>query len=502
MLHKQIKTPVRWIILAAISAVFLAFYSTATSPLSSYFGGDSSFFILVGKGMTEGMLPYRDFFDMKGPYLFIIEYIGQLLSGGRLGAFLIQFVNLFVCLVIIDGICLNGRKDIPLKTWLILGLISIIPVLYVTCYTFERGNLTEEFSLPALLLALYFAVTYLKQSKTQPDLTHPLLHGFYYGVAFGFLALIRITNAAFLGAILLTISVDLLIRKKYQNLLLNGLVFILGCVVACIPACVYFATQGLLEEMLSQVFIFGVQYSAGTSLTGKIVTVIIKYWRVLITMTFPIIVLALFRVKDWKYWCMAISSYLLLFFAAILGTAYAHYFTLGIPHIALGAWFLIEQLQAVDFSIKQMPKRKIAILLLLFLIMGRHFISTTAQSVNCILKHDDTHQQIQQIKAQIPEEDYDRVFVYGMKSCSKWYLQAGLFPPNKYCDWHHNYIQLNPQIGDELVNRMTGGDFGWIVVDAHTEIEPIPIAETIESYYTIYFENDDHTLYQYTGDRS
>ena len=67
------------------------FFASNSSPLTPNFvGSDSAFFRLVGQGMTKGMLPYRDFFDMKGPYLFLIEYLAQLVSYGRLGIFIIE----------------------------------------------------------------------------------------------------------------------------------------------------------------------------------------------------------------------------------------------------------------------------------------------------------------------------------------------------------------------------------------------------------------------------
>ncbi len=89
------------LILAASVFAFLTMYSYYTTPFSQCDNGyDSAFFLLVGQGMTKGLLPYRDFFDMKGPYLFFIEYLGQLVSYGRLGIFLVQWANLLiVCLI-------------------------------------------------------------------------------------------------------------------------------------------------------------------------------------------------------------------------------------------------------------------------------------------------------------------------------------------------------------------------------------------------------------------
>ncbi len=45
---------------------------------------------MVGRGIVEGRTPYVDFYDLKGPYLFFINALGQLLHRGRLGIFLIE----------------------------------------------------------------------------------------------------------------------------------------------------------------------------------------------------------------------------------------------------------------------------------------------------------------------------------------------------------------------------------------------------------------------------
>ena len=80
-----------------VSVFFLLVFSYSTSPFYPYSRGwDSAFFQLVGRGMTKGYLPYRDFFDMKGPWLFLIQYVGAYI--GKYGIFLLQCIGLFLTL--------------------------------------------------------------------------------------------------------------------------------------------------------------------------------------------------------------------------------------------------------------------------------------------------------------------------------------------------------------------------------------------------------------------
>ena len=74
--------------------------SAYTSPLySNYFGADSALFTLIGKGITEGKIVYKDLFDHKGPLLFFIEALGYFI-GKSTGIFIIQctfgIINLFL----------------------------------------------------------------------------------------------------------------------------------------------------------------------------------------------------------------------------------------------------------------------------------------------------------------------------------------------------------------------------------------------------------------------
>lgn len=496
----------RGIFLALVSVVFLLLFSPATSPLSQYYGTDSAFFMLVGQGMTKGLLPYRDFFDMKGPVLFLIEYIGQLICYGRTGAFIMQFINLFVCLCIID---VTYRSCIGrVRFSFVYEFAFMLPFLLLAVSTFEGGNLTEEYSLPWLLLAVYFALKYLKQSKESSNYRHPLKLGFYYGFAFGILALIRITNAAMIGAIILTISLGLLVKKEFKNLLLNGAAFIAGCIAAFAPFCLFYAWHGLLGEMLGQVFIFGVQYSAEASFSEKLTYLMNRYGEFLWWALLPLAVTLVYWLKDWRYWVLSLSSFLLYFAAVTMGNAYGHYFTLGLPNLIMGCSLLLGQLSGKEkLPFHRWDIRKLALLVLLvwaISLQGWHIqwwwdaskyeISTTrAGAVS------DNILNVLEIKSQIPESDYDSVYAYGIGSCSNWYAQADLFPPHRYCDWQEHYIALNPNIGDELTVWLQSESPKWIVIPTDYTIAPQQIAEAINSHYHVYTQNDAYVLLASNG---
>ena len=80
-------------LLTAAVTAFLLVFSVTTSPLTpGFYGNDSAVFQLLGRAWKDGHLIYRDLFDHKGPVIFFIDMLGELLLPDRTGIFLIQIL--------------------------------------------------------------------------------------------------------------------------------------------------------------------------------------------------------------------------------------------------------------------------------------------------------------------------------------------------------------------------------------------------------------------------
>ncbi|MBP9988518.1 MAG: hypothetical protein KBT46_03380, partial [Ruminococcus sp.] len=200
---------IRLLVCAGLSALFLLVFSVATSPLApNNYIGDSAFFILVGQGMTKGLLPYRDFFDMKGPYLFFFEYLGQKICYGRTGAFIMQIIGMTITLFFTD----KANRLILKKKNIFVEILMFVPVLVFAAGSFGDGHLTVETSLPFLAISLYGALKYFTEcNDAGKALNHNKIYTAWYGFSFGVIVFIRITNAGLIGAILLTMTIYLLV---------------------------------------------------------------------------------------------------------------------------------------------------------------------------------------------------------------------------------------------------------------------------------------------------
>lgn len=476
---------VYYIVLCFASIAFLGIFSVYTSPLTKLQGGDAAFFRLVGQAMTNGMLPYRDFFDMKGPYLFLIEYLSQLFCFGRFGCFIYQCINLFAILLILDRIHLIAAAGLGY----IKRFILLLPYAWIMAATFEGGNLTEEFSLPFILICVYYAVKYL---CTHDQHRHPARYAMLYGACFGILSLIRITNAVTICVFVLYILITLVVKKSYKNILHNAIAFIAGFVLGIAPAVLYCLYHGIFTEMLNCVFLFGLTYANEDGMIHWFFLQIDKLIFVL-PLLLPTVIASVSSYKNQAIRHLIWLDLIFLLLVLSTGRSYPHYFTLIIPHTALGFVIVAHDISCNDPQAK--TAHKYAAIVCVFLVSlsgmvikhGGFFLlsSTSDRWVD--------HNAIS-IAEKIPENDRNSVYTYGIGSA--WYTQTGLYPCIKYCAWQQSYIQLKPEIKDELIETFQSTPPHFVVTNK-TE-QPEFLQTVLNQQYYLFAENDSYDLWALT----
>lgn len=488
MRSKAFKNIALYLFCLVAATVFTLVLSKSTTPLAkNSWGLDSAFFILVGQGMTKGLLPYRDFFDMKGPYLFLIEFIGQKICYGRTGAFIVQCINISFCLYII-----GKTSDLFAKRLIWLHrFIAFLPVLAVAAVNYEKGNLTEEYCLPAVLLSLYFCLKYFKGVEAGKGYKHPLLYSLFYGAATGFICFIRITNAATVGAILVVIFLFLLHKKEFKNAVLNLLMVFSGFVATCAGPCIFFYSKKLLPEMLNQIFVFGATYSAEFTFMQKFQRSFSHYGLYFLILLLPVVICIIYREK-WYMMLLSLLSALLLLVAVTMGNAFAHYLMLFIPHVVLAVVIAIKN------GGRAFKVRKNIICMICFALFFTIHIERVARkvtSVQTVNSNSNGSSYTQDIALHIPENERGSVYCFGDEFWSKWYTSTGTMPAYRYMDWQAHYIKLMPEIEDEIASQIENDGCLWIVVPAEGESISDKVDAVIISNYDIEYSNEKYILY-------
>lgn len=239
--------------LALYALILLLWYSFTTSPLYNRIGFDSEIFKVIGIGILEGKIPYRDLFDHKGPVIFFINALGQLIAPGRTGLFLLQTVSLscaFVLIYKISRLFSSVKKSVAVV--LLIGL-------FMTAFG-VGGNQVEEWELPWQLLAVYLALKYLIGFEKNP--VHPPVYTLIYGICFGIVSFTRLNDGALIAGMMIGFAAFLILKKQQRQLPLNIALFLSGWALTAVPVLLYFGRNGALSEFFYGSYTHNFLYAA------------------------------------------------------------------------------------------------------------------------------------------------------------------------------------------------------------------------------------------------
>lgn len=239
--------------LALYALILLLWYSFTTSPLYNRIGFDSEIFKVIGIGILEGKVPYRDLFDHKGPVIFFINALGQLIAPGRTGLFLLQTVSFscaFALMYKISRLFSSVKKSVAVV--LLIGL-------FMTAFG-VGGNQAEEWELPWQLLAVYLALKYLLGFEKNP--IHPPVYTLIYGICFGIVSFTRLNDGALIAGMMIGFAAFLILKKQQKQLPLNIALFLLGWALTAVPILLYFGLNGALSEFFYGSYTHNFLYAA------------------------------------------------------------------------------------------------------------------------------------------------------------------------------------------------------------------------------------------------
>lgn len=474
--------------LLALSVLFLIVLfltSCHTSPLyPDYFGADSAIFALIGKGMTEGKTLYADLFDHKGPMIFFINMFGMRLAG-RTGIFVMQWLFGSVSLVLLY---FTGKMLLPDGAFRSVPecLQIFISGYGLFFYTFERGNLTEEYSLLFLAVSLFFLVRYARHAD-QNAAHHPG-YAFVYGICLAFLAFMRLNNAVTLCAGILAVAGHLVCRKEFKNLLVNLLWGCVGLASVSIPVLWYFLRHNTLQEMLYATFLHNfriLQHSARTPLVHASFYILILYLPMLIC---GILLLCKLAKKRTLSFPDVLLGTVLVFNILMLLTAnrYPHYFTIFVPVYIL---FLCRYLH---FAKSGWNPRLIALCTLATLMLVAYRSGGSFYRVHIEKSSGIRHAAMQESFGRIPEQERHQVIGYNIAASD--YLSGNIIPCYRYYTLQNVWSHTNPEIRTAFMDWVSSETPLWVLVSAG-EGNPA-LAQILEENYDYQFENDDITFFR------
>lgn len=497
-----------WILLL-LGAFFLFVFSFTTSPLTrNSWGSDSVFFQYVGYSTAMGQVMYRDIFDTKGPYLFLIQQIAYFVGGhyGRYVLFLFQYICMTASLFLLDKTCcLFHSKN---SRW---RLISALLFFFMLSYTLDGGNLTEEYSLPLLSLCQYLALKTIKARDDSEESVYPLKYTFCYGVCFGIIAFLRITNACLICCIILYFLIRLSMERQWGQLIKNIVVFIVGLITAVVPMLLWYAYLGSLKEMFYAAFVFGFSYA--TKEAG----------RLRLGMYAPMLLMCLIAVflyiagkrkqdEGARHTDAGMVQYLVICLAVytivlLLGKAYVHYYQLIIPPTLCAFWLIAGQWKKkwtflllsviVVLNVKPLVVHTGRIVAAVGLNTEKSYNSPLGRFAEKLLVFDTSgvsygyrmKQNAGEIFEQIPDDEKDSVY----SNSPTWLFLTERLSDCRYLETPGAFMLISEQIQREMEDWLSAGKWKYAVLEKKGDM---CIEDAVTEHYQIVWENNDFKLFR------
>ncbi|WP_414733005.1 hypothetical protein [Acetobacterium carbinolicum] len=449
-------------ILVLMAVLFLLVFAYGTSPLfiDNYGISDSAIFLLIGKGITAGYIPYVDLFDHKGPVMFFIEALGWSIWPNRFGNFLVQWFFMGVNLILIFRM---GRLFLA-KKWC---WIPVVFFLLILAATFEGGNLTEEYSLPLLFLPLYLATKYFKLEPLGKA-KHPPIYALVYGICFTLILFIRLNNSVFIGAIVLVVMIQLLVNQSFRNFFDNALTFLSGSFFVCSLVAIYFLANHAFGDMIYGTFLFNLKYAGGMSgISTPEEFVKFGYAITPVIFSFSVGIYYLLKKVSKEIAWLLITGSLITFFSLLLGGVFYHYFILTAPCFVLAIILLIElYLKDGKMLIQENYRVMLVGVLALLLITVASYLNFADQTVWEMIEeqpNNSYYEDAMTIKNLIPADDLDSVLGYSVPA--GWFLKADITPCYKYFTMQEWWGRYDPQVLVDTNKRLENNPPKWIVLN-------------------------------------
>jgi hypothetical protein len=220
------------------------------SPISNVAPGmDSSVFLTIAQGMHSGKIPYLDYFDHKGPLLYLINYIG-LFAGGRCGVWLIELFSMTIAIFF-------AYKTTKLLADRHAAFWGSACAFVVAMSFFAQGNVPEEYAMPLLFISLFI---YARHLLKHTPLTS--LQIFITGGCYGASLMLKPNFFAIWFVFSATIVLRDAFTGEWRNAFRYVAFFFAGVFAAMLPFIIWLVANGALGAFIDQYILFNRTYAS------------------------------------------------------------------------------------------------------------------------------------------------------------------------------------------------------------------------------------------------
>lgn len=243
--------PMGWKSLLTAGGLMLgSMWIFASNPLVDYTLTDGSVFLYVSERMHDGLIPYRDIFDHKGPLLYFLNYLGTFSWPSTVCLWIIE--TLFLGATLLCGF-LFLRRNYP--SWNPLPVLITFLALFFKFMMGSSGNLTEAWSVPFVLFILLSIHDAVRNGYVFSG-----CRSLAVGACSAAIILLRPNNApvAFIAALYWFFEI---LPRCGVRVFLQRLSFaVLGFSAALAPFLLYYAAHDALNDLWACCVTFNIDY--------------------------------------------------------------------------------------------------------------------------------------------------------------------------------------------------------------------------------------------------
>lgn len=462
------------IIFCFLISLFILLITSKSSPLYPFNDWcDANAFFTMGKSLFNGKIIFKEVFEQKGPFLYLIYGLGYLISSTSfLGVFILEVLSSTIFLYFAHKIITLYLDE--KHSFIILPIFSL---LIYTAISFRHGSSCEEFCFPMLMYTLYELLKYAKTKEIS------YLKIYIVGFTAGLIFLTKYTALGINFAFMLCLFISLLKEKNIKKAFISPLVYLAGMVTPLIPWLIYFALNDAVYDFFN-VYIFVNLFgytNASVNIFRKLFDCFIFFLKnvyankLIIFSAFGILGLYILKGKQSFEEKIFLASALVCSILFIyIGGIYLIYYVLPIL-----VFLIFPLIYIVSFIKKKININKIIYGVFIILILTLSYFMSPNTYMLKINKNDLVQYKFKEI---IMKEKNPTILNYGFVDMG-FYTVTGIIPNTKYFEKLNFKYDKYPENVDELNKYIENKE-----VDFVTYVEKEKIDYPVTEYLNINYE--------------
>jgi len=417
-------------ILIFVIVTILAILGLSSSPLNKgVIQNDSAVFQIMGRGMLNGQVIYKDLFDHKGPVMYVINAIAYIINP-QIGLFIIEILFIYIGAVFIFK---TSKIFVNQKISVIMALVYVMLIFT----NILGGNFTEEYAMTFTSIALYCIMKIIYKNEYENKILWGII-----GATFALNFFIKPTYIAIWIAFGIIQFIYSIKEKKIKELIKYIFYMIIGIMIVTLPIIIYLVLNDDIHYFIDAFFILNMKYSeAGLLKKAKTFWILINRSKFVGYIIIGIIcnILMLFNKKINLKNRLFVTSFFVIsiILTAWAPNAYKHYLTQLVPAIVLElielCLYIKENLKLNEKEseiLKELPQNLILILAIccMILVTGNKISKDVGIFSRIAQNGEVINHELDEVKKYLNKDD--EIIVLGNQPY--YYIYLNKYPKCKY----------------------------------------------------------------------